>query len=236
MTDVVDKTIPKKIHYFWFGHKQKSDLEKRCIESWKRFAPRVEIFEWNEENFDTSIHPYMVQAYSDKKWAFVVDYARLKVLYEEGGIYFDTDMLLVRDISPLFKGKTFLGYEDDTYLNTAALGARKGDPFIRALLDRYDILNERVPIPKVTTEVYRSKIFDITTYNKQYFYPFSQETIAAFDGTNAPKEAYGVHLWNYSWGNPLVRKLHKIKLYKWFVVLIDRLGLKIIIKRMMKME
>lgn len=77
--------IPKTIHYCWFGGNPKPELVCRCIESWKRFCPDYEIIEWNENNFDVNCIPYVRDAYAVKKWAFVSDYARLKVVFERGG-------------------------------------------------------------------------------------------------------------------------------------------------------
>lgn len=77
--------IPKIIHYCWFGGSEKPDIVKKCIASWKKFCPDWEIKEWNESNFDTSILPYMKEAYEMKKWAFVSDVARLLIIYQSGG-------------------------------------------------------------------------------------------------------------------------------------------------------
>lgn len=88
--------IPKKIHYCWYGGKRKSKLILKCIDSWKRFFPDYEIIEWNESNTDLHENAYLEQAYNEKKWAFVSDYVRMKVLYEYGGIYFDTDVQVLK--------------------------------------------------------------------------------------------------------------------------------------------
>lgn len=90
--------IPKKIHYCWFGKGEKPKLYKDCIESWKKYFPDFEIIEWNEENFDINCNKYVKEAYENKKYAFVSDYARLKILYEHGGIYFDTDVEALKRI------------------------------------------------------------------------------------------------------------------------------------------
>ena len=99
MEDPVEKNcdrriemIPKKIHYCWFGENKKNKLVLKCIESWKHFFPDFEIIEWNESNTDLHENRYVECAYQLKKWAFVSDYVRMKVLYENGGIYFDTDV------------------------------------------------------------------------------------------------------------------------------------------------
>ncbi len=31
--------IPKVIHYCWFGNGEKSDLAKKCIQTWKTVLP-----------------------------------------------------------------------------------------------------------------------------------------------------------------------------------------------------
>ena len=72
-------SIPKIIHYCWFGGKPKPPLAEKCIKSWKKFCPDYEIREWNEHNFDVSAAPlYVSQAYEARRWAFVSDYVRLK--------------------------------------------------------------------------------------------------------------------------------------------------------------
>ena len=102
--------IPKTIHYCWFGKNQKSKLAKKCIKSWRKICRDYRIIEWNEDNFDILSAPlYVRQAYQAKKWAFVTDYVRLKVVFDYGGIYFDTDMEITKDISHLFDCDTFLG-------------------------------------------------------------------------------------------------------------------------------
>ena len=110
--------IPKAIHYCWFGGGKKPKLAKKCIESWKRFCPDYEIKEWNEDNFDFTVMPFMAEAYKAKKYAFVSDVARLLVLEKYGGIYFDTDVELIKDISPLINDDGFIGFENDMYVNS----------------------------------------------------------------------------------------------------------------------
>lgn len=84
--------IPKIIHYCWFGKGELPPLALKCIESWKKYMPDYEIKEWNEDNYDVRKIPYTSQAYDAKKYAFVSDYARFDILYEHGGLYFDTDV------------------------------------------------------------------------------------------------------------------------------------------------
>ena len=79
--------IPKVIHYCWFGGNEKPDIIKKCIQSWREKCPDYEIKEWNESNFDVTINRYMYEAYQNKKWGFVPDYARAWIIYHYGGIY-----------------------------------------------------------------------------------------------------------------------------------------------------
>ena len=88
--------IPKKIHYCWFGGNPLSEGAKKYIETWKKYCPDYEIIEWNENNFDVTQNQYCKEAYEAKKWAFVSDYARFWILYKYGGIYFDTDVEVIK--------------------------------------------------------------------------------------------------------------------------------------------
>ena len=105
--------IPKIIHYCWFGGNPLPPLALKCIESWKKYLPDYEIIEWNENNFDVNKVNYTKEAYEAKKWAFVSDYARFKILYEHGGVYFDTDVEIVKDMSHILERGAFMGSETD---------------------------------------------------------------------------------------------------------------------------
>lgn len=106
--------IPKKIHYCWFGHNKKSKLMEDCIASWRKFFPDYEIIEWNEENFDVNQCDYVRKAYEEKKWAFVSDYARMKILSENGGIYFDTDVEVIKAFPEALLEKAFTCIEGES--------------------------------------------------------------------------------------------------------------------------
>lgn len=103
--------IPKKVHYFWFGKNAKPTLVKHCIASWKKYLPDFEIIEWNEDSFDVTQNIFCKEAYEQKKWAFVSDYARAKILYEEGGFYLDTDMELKNTLNDFINYRAVCGFE-----------------------------------------------------------------------------------------------------------------------------
>ena len=133
--------IPKKIHYIWFGKGEKNDRIKHCIESWKKYLPDYEIIEWNEDNFDVNYNEFTKKAYEEKKWAYVSDVARLWILYNEGGIYMDTDVEVYKPLDEFLDNKGFTGFESVPHLSTATIGAEKGNPFIKLILDYYNCIN-----------------------------------------------------------------------------------------------
>lgn len=110
--------IPKKIHYCWFGQNEKPKLAQKCIASWRKYCPDYEIIEWNENNFDIQKYPYAKYCYEHKKYAFLSDFVRLLVVYQFGGIYFDTDVELVKAPDELLKYEAFYGFENDVNVAT----------------------------------------------------------------------------------------------------------------------
>ena len=135
-------SIPKKLHYCWFGRNPLPESAKRCMESWKKYCPDYEIIEWNEDNFDLGKNRYAREAYEHKKWAFVSDYARLKIIYEQGGIYLDVDVELIRPLDELTVLDGYMGFEEgmDRKLRIATglgFGARAGHPIVKALMEDY---------------------------------------------------------------------------------------------------
>lgn len=105
--------IPKIIHYCWFGGNPLPKLALKCIASWKRFFPDYEIREWNEDNFDLNQNAYVREAYEAKKYAFVSDFARFWILYHFGGIYFDTDVEVVKSFDSIIQKGPFMGFENN---------------------------------------------------------------------------------------------------------------------------
>ncbi|MCB6607716.1 glycosyltransferase [[Clostridium] symbiosum] len=139
--------IPKIIHYCWFG---KRDLPKsaiKCMESWSRFLPGCEIKRWDESNYDFRKRNYTLEAYEMGKYAFVSDVARLDVVYNEGGIYLDTDVELIKDITPLLHYSAYMGFQGKSrdgkcYVNTGiGFGSEAGNPIIKEMIEDYDKVN-----------------------------------------------------------------------------------------------
>lgn len=105
--------IPKIIHYCWFGRTPLPALAVKCIASWKKYFPDYEIKEWNEDNYDVHSIPYIHEAYEAKKYAFVSDYARFEILYKYGGLYFDTDVEVIKPMDDIINRGPFMGCEKD---------------------------------------------------------------------------------------------------------------------------
>lgn len=131
--------IPKKIHYCWFGKKSKTLLAKKCIASWEKFCPDYEIIEWNEDNFDVEANGYTKMCYETKKYAFLSDYVRLKVVAEYGGFYFDTDVELLQSLDQLRMQEAYFGFENKEYVSTGlGFGSVPKGGAILAMLQEYD--------------------------------------------------------------------------------------------------
>ena len=133
--------IPKIIHYCWFGNNPKDETTLKFIEGWKKLLPDYELREWNEKDLSKVNNKYVEDAYQSKKWAFVADYFRLYALYNEGGIYFDTDVEVKKSFDEFLNLDFFIGselYEDNKQIGTAVIGAKKKSPIIAKLLKVYD--------------------------------------------------------------------------------------------------
>lgn len=133
--------IPKIIHYVWVGNNPKPKNIKKCMKTWKKHLKDYEIIEWNESNFDINSHPFVKKAYEAKKWAYVSDYIRMYAIYNYGGIYLDTDALVLDNFDKFLDNKVFVGFERENYPFTAVFGAEKKNKFIKKLLDYYDNLD-----------------------------------------------------------------------------------------------
>ncbi len=188
--------IPKVIHYVWVGGNPLTPLAEKCIESWKKYCPDYEIKRWDESNFDITQNDYCKEAYESKKWAFVSDYIRLKVLYEYGGVYMDTDVEVIKSLDKYLKHSAFSGYEGHEFVPTGIIGAEKGNRWIEENLKQYDnrhfILGKNKldlttnvhAITNKTKEMYPNiklnnkflDLGDVVFYPSDYFCPIDYET------------------------------------------------------------
>ena len=188
--------IPKKIHYCWFGGNPLNDLGKKCYETWKKYFPDYEIIEWNESNFDVHCCKYVEEAYEAKKWAFVSDYARFKVIYEQGGVYFDTDVEVINQMDDILSRGAYMGSERKFMCVNPGIGfaVEPRHPFIKELLDDYEKSSfvkedgslDLTTIVDRTTKFLKSHgledaneiqtVAGITVYPVDYFCPIDMDT------------------------------------------------------------
>lgn len=145
----MNESIPKVIHYCWFGGNPLPKLAEKCIASWRSYFPDYEIKEWNESNFDVNMIRYTSEAYKNGKYAFVSDFARFWILYQYGGLYFDTDVEVIRSMDDIVESGPFMGCEKDAnetgrYPDVnpgVGLGMSRGHPIIKELLEAYKKLS-----------------------------------------------------------------------------------------------
>lgn len=218
--------IPKIIHYCWFGGNPLPELAKKCIESWKKYCPDYEIIEWNETNYDITKNNYMYEAYKNKKWGFVPDYARLDIIYTHGGIYLDTDVELIKPINDLLELNAFASVEQNSQYVALGLGfgAEKGHLTIRALRDYYDSLSfikdgemNLTPAPKINSRVLQDmgyrfseqiiKSCDMTIFPSEYFCPINYDT----NELTITDKTYSIHHYTASWYDESQRYALKLK-------------------------
>lgn len=228
--------IPKTIHYCWFGNSPKSQEILDCIESWKVTNGDFEIKEWNELNFPVETFPFASSMYNQKKWAFVADYARLHILETEGGVYLDTDMLLLQSLTPLLSAECVLGEEYPGTISAGMIACTPHHPFIKACRATYDTpTTELITIPRVLSKVYESyeSKESLMVYPPKAFYPFDSEHIKEYRGQDLGSDTFGVHLWHYSWGHPLNKFFKRIGVYTLGKKIVEVLGIKRILKKLL---
>ena len=133
--------IPPIIHYCWFGKGEIPDKFKRCIETWYKFCPTYQIVKWDEDNCNIEENKFALEAYKAKKYGFVPDYFRLKIIFEHGGIYLDTDVELLKNLDDLRRESSFCGLERPGVVALGlGFGAKKHNPIILHMLQRYETL------------------------------------------------------------------------------------------------
>ncbi len=220
--------IPKKIHYCWFGGTPLPASALKCIESWKKYCPDYEIIEWNESNFDVTCCDYVKEAYEAKKWAFVSDYARFKILYDEGGLYFDTDVELIKPLDEIVARGNFMGRETESKPAVApglGLGANPGLGLYKELLEAYhsrhflnaDGTMNQTTIVDYTTEILLQHglenkneiqfVAEVYVYPKEYFCP--QDFISG--ETNITDNTVSIHHYSCSWYSEVEEYALKLK-------------------------
>lgn len=202
--------IPKRIHYCWFGKSAIPEKNRIWMESWKKYCPDYEIIEWNEDNYDINKNKFMRQAYEAKKWGFVPDYARLDIIYCNGGIYLDTDVELLKPLDDLLYQEAFCGIDESKCVSLGlGFGARKNNGMIGELRELYDNIkfdvNKMVAAPAMQKQYFANKgyktngdyqiIGDMTIYPEKVLSGKSNITGII----RSTEHTYAVHHYDASW-------------------------------------
>ncbi len=227
-------SIPKVIHYCWFGKGKLPGLAKKCIESWEKYCPDYKIKCWNEENFDINENRYAKEAYEAEKWAFVSDYVRLKVLYEEGGIYLDTDVELLKSLTELIKDGGYMGFDENGVVSTGlGFACEKGNLLVGELLKDYDDIPfdlgdgkyDITPCPYRNSETLKKLGMDLDNHSQTFmkikFLP--REYLCPIDYISGKKKitknTYSIHHYSASWTSKtskrtkLLKRIVGVKMY-----------------------
>lgn len=224
--------IPKKIHYCWFGGKPLPDLAQKCIESWKKYCPDYEIIRWDENSFDINCCQYVKEAYENKKYAFVTDFVRLYAMYNQGGIYMDTDVEVIKDLDGFLQHKAFSGFENDTQIPTGIMASEAGFKLFGYLLSYYKdrhfidhngVMDMTTNVITITEMLTRKGfvpngefqiIDEFALYPREYFCPLDDSTGILHKSENTAT----IHWFNKSWVPEHIRIRSKItkQFHKWF--------------------
>ncbi len=239
--------IPKRIFYVWGAGEPKRRDVNLCILSWRQVCPDYEIIEINENSIDyfnfqeeLKNNKWFKTVYENKMYAFVADYIRVKVLYDNGGIYLDTDVSLLNNFDEYLREPAFVGIQKDSKsgsdnLEPAILGSRKGNSLIKEISDFYGKDVWKLPIstmPQIfnyyITKNYGKIIYpeydkqeiirlkDITLYPEKYLIPMrcGEEFKMEF----LKPETTTIHWFGGSWTNGNIKTFllnkHKIKTEK----------------------
>lgn len=226
--------IPKIIHYCWFGGNPLPESAIKCIESWKKYFPDYEIKEWNESNYDVHKIPYIHEAYEAKKYAFVSDYARFDILYQYGGIYFDTDVEVIKSMDDIIAKGPFFGIEVDgdekkdempKVAPGLCLGANPGMEFYKTFLEelgKHHFIVEggfknTVKMLPLTRKLLKARgmqnhnriqeVDGFTLYPAEYFNPLEYAT----GELHITPNTRSIHWYMASWTKPQPEWMKKLK-------------------------
>lgn len=217
--------IPHIIHYCWFGEKPLPEQYKKYVNTWKENFPGYKIVKWDESNFPINQYEYAEEAMEAGKMAFVSDVARVHALYKYGGIYFDTDVEVIKNFTTLLKGqKAVIGIEDEyRTIGTGFLAFTEKHPVCAEMLNYYknnsfitqsESMSNTQILAALIKEKYNTelsnkmqKFDDLSIYPSCYFTAFN-----GFVGKSEPvAETCCIHHFSASWHSPIRKIKNEIK-------------------------
>ncbi len=218
--------IPKIIHLCWLSGDPFPDEIKKCIDSWKKYLPDYDIWLWDTNRFDVNSTIWTKQAFEKRKFAFAADYIRLFALYNYGGIYLDSDVLVYKSFDELLMLPYFIGQDYERGFEAAVIGAEKGCGWIGKILEYYKDrhfvgadgnLNMK-PLPQIFYNQLKDS-YSFIRLHKVCEYPTSERNFWLFDKdffnsrnscqSRKTKKSFCTHNYAGSW---VVRKGVKSKI------------------------
>jgi hypothetical protein len=221
--------INKIINYCWFGDNQPPEVVGECLKTWTTIHPDFEIKKWDETNYDVNKIPFTRDAYIYRDFAFVSDYARWDILYNHGGVYLDTDVMLVKNITPLLEKGPFGGVNlSGFFASGLILALEPGMEIAREMMKIYEDSKytthfgqpNLVNCTKRETELLKDKGFSVnaenqviqevaglTIYPKDYFCAYNPST----GKTDITENTYAIHQFTGTWMPSWLRKREMMK-------------------------
>lgn len=217
--------IPKVIHYIWLGGNSTPKLFDKCLKSWQKFCPDYQIKRWDESNLDINKYKFTKDAYAARKFAFVSDVFRTEILYNEGGIYLDVDVELLKPIDQILQNADcVMGFETSNLLNPGLFVAtKKQNKDFFEILEKYKTLQfdannlMNLTVCEVFTSYYQTKglkaenstqkIENTVFYSSEFFSPIDVIT----NKKNVKKNTYSIHWYNASWYSPKQKFKNRLK-------------------------
>ena len=139
----------KKIHIIMLGGRPTfSNIEMENMRSWKRCYPDFEIKIWKDEDCIDWINESSFASYhyhTTRVMAYVSDYLRNKILYEEGGLYLDIDVYAMNRIPDSYFEKRF------THLTVAVSFSYLGTLAVKAAIYGFTVFTGISLAPFITT-------------------------------------------------------------------------------------
>lgn len=217
--------IPKVIHYCWFGGKAIPPEFMKNIDSWKKYLPDYEIVRWDESIFDVHCNRYADGAFRARNYAYLSDYARFAILKKCGGIYFDTDVEVIRPLDDILEAGPFLGEQSRGRVATGLGMAMEPEmEFLREMVELYDglkfsIVDENENSVTVVQHVTNllighgydpekrmiQRVCGINIYPREYFCPqeYRSGELTITENTRT------IHHFSESWMSPFERRMHQ---------------------------
>jgi hypothetical protein len=214
--------IPKRLHYVWVGG-ELPDRQRAFIETWKESNPHYELVRWSEDNINMKL-PAIAHAYARRRWATVADIARLIAVYEQGGIYLDTDFQVYRPLDSLLNHNCFFVFQNEhhptDWVANGVFGAEARHPFVGQAISAI-LQIRRIPLglerptkygPKLITRLLREQglqhyspqgvqVGDIFIYPKTVFFPFAYGE--EFSDNCLRDDTLAAHFWERSWSKDI---------------------------------